>query len=247
MKINFLWVGDRITKNGKLTLKSFLDHGHQPVLWSYNKNCENIPSGVIIEDAGQIIHPDKVFSYKGRGDCRPNSYGGFSDLFRYYLLDKVGGWYCDMDVVCLKNFEEISNVDYIFRPHKLTDVVANIIKTPSNDPFLKECIKRTETEIDEENYRWIKPMEILKDVFNQFDLKKYIVSEDYFGYDNLDDIRKYLEIGYFNGKFKLPTYAFHWCNEAITTGTWDQTIKRDWEIPVPMTFYYKLLKKHKLL
>lgn len=247
MKINFLWIGDTLTKMGQLSLKSFIDHGHESVLWIYDKNCKNIPDGVIIEDAGQIIHPDKVFAYKGQGDCRDRSYGGFSDIFRYYLLQEVGGWYCDMDVTCLQNFEAISNTEYVFRPHSIAKYVGNILKTPKNNEFLKECIIRTEKEINEDNYRWIKPLEILSDCIDEFNFQDSVVSKDIFGNDDIEDLRSYLKIGFITGGLKLPKYAIHWCNEAVTTGQWDSSIRRDWNIPMPTTLYYKLLKKHNLL
>lgn len=252
MKINFLWIGESLTKIGQLSLKSFLDHGHEPVLWAYDKNCKNVPDGVKVEDAGQIMHPSKIFSYKGKGDCRKNSYGGFSDIFRYYLLNKVGGWYCDMDVTCLKNFETLPDRDYILRPHSLTKVVANIIKTPSDDAFLKSCIIETEKEIDEENYRWVKPLEILDQQVEKFNLMDRIVDKTIFGNDCLNDIKNYVSIGYTTKSFlekgtTLPEYALHWCNEAITTGQWDNSIRRDWSKPIPTTLYYRLLKKHNLL
>jgi hypothetical protein len=247
MKINFLWIGDSLNKNNQLTLKSFLDHGHEPVLWAYNPKCENVPQGVEIQDAGEIMHPSKIFSYKDNGDCRKGSYGGFSDIFRYRLLYKVGGWYCDMDVVCLKNFQELSHLPYVLRPHKFTPIVGNIIKTPKGCEFIKACIENTEKEIDENNYRWIKPLEILSDTFKQFDLQQYVVPQNYFGNDDIQEIKAYLDVGYYTKKFPLPLYALHWCNEAISTGQWDRSIKRDWNIPIPTTLYYKLLKQHKLL
>jgi hypothetical protein len=246
MKINFLWIGSELNKIGQLSLKSFIDNGHESVLWAYDKNCKNIPYGTIVEDAGQIIHPDKIFSYKGDGDCRKNSYGGFSDIFRYYLLQEVGGWYCDMDVTCLKNFEEISSNEYVIRPHNMTKYVGNILKTPKNNEFLKACIEETEKEINETNYRWIKPLEILSDQIEKFQLEKYVVPTEYFGKDDIVFLKELLCLG-FNKKSELPKYAIHWCNEAVSTGQWDSSIRRDWNSPIPTTLYYRLLKKHNLL
>lgn len=246
MKINFLWIGDRLTKMGQLSLKSFLDHGHEVDLWVYDKNCKNIPDGVTIQDAGEIIHPSKVFSYKGSGDCRKNSYGGFSDIFRYYVLEKIGGWYCDMDVTCLKNLESLDQ-DYIIRPHCLAKYVANIIKTPKDTQFMKECIAESEKQIDEKNYRWIKPLEIFSDYVDKFNLQKYVVDKNIFGDDNIHYLRDLLSTGYSKSKLALPEYAIHWCNEAVTTGQWDKSIRRDWDVPMPTTLYYKLLKQHNLL
>lgn len=247
MEINFLWVGDKISKLGKLTLVSFLKNDHTPILWLYNKNCQNIPDGVIKKDAGEILHPDKIFSYTGNGDCRKNSYGGFSDLFRYYLLYLNGGWYCDMDVTCIKNFEEISKTDYVIRPNEKTKIVANIIKTPKNNSFIKECIDETEKQINENNDRWIKPMEILTECFDKFNLNEYMVPDNFFGIDNIETLKNYLSENFYKKKFELPKYAIHWCNEAVTTGQWNHEIKRDWEYPIPTTLYFKFLKKYDLI
>jgi hypothetical protein len=246
-QINFFWIGNTLTKLGQLAIKSFLDNDHNVVLWTYNLNCEGVPKGTVIEDAREILEENKIFYYTGKGDCRKNSLGGFSDLFRYYLLDKVGGWYCDMDVVCLKNFSEIKT-PYAFRPNNVTIVTANIIKTPANCELIKECIRRTELEINENNDSWIKPVVIFKESFlKDTTLTKYISPKQYFGDDTLDDLKQMLDLNYYSKKFELPTYAIHWCNEVVSTGQWVQDLKRNWNAPIPTTLYYKLLKKHKLL
>lgn len=247
MNINFLWVGSRLNKLSQLGLKSFLDHGHDVILWLYDKNCENIPSGVKIEDAGQIIHPNNVFLYKGNGDCRKGSFGGFSDIFRYKLLNKIGGWYCDTDVTCLKNFEILNTKEYVFRKNKNTLAVPNILKCPSNCDFLKKCIIKTESDIDENNYKWIKPVEIFSSIIQEMEMESYILDEQYFGLDSIENIKQLIDLCYFESKFKLPEYAIHWCNEAIGTGYWDYSIKINMETSIPTTLYYKLLKKHNLL
>jgi len=246
MDINFLWIGESIDKMGQLSLKSFLDHDHSVKLWSYNNHIQNIPSGVILKDAREILEENKVFSYKGKGDCRNNSYGGFSDIFRYHLLNKVGGWYCDMDVTCLKNFSNISDSEYVIRPHNIMKYVANIFKAPQNDNFLKHCIEETEKNVNENNDRWVLPLDILKNTIDQFDLGKYVAPVSYFGNDDIDQIFRMLEIP-FKNQIQIPEYAIHWCNEAVCTGQWCATIKRNWNAPVPTTYFYKLLKKHKLL
>jgi hypothetical protein len=247
MNINFLWIGSKLNKLSQLGLKSFLDHGHDVVLWIYDKTCENIPSGVKIEDAGQIIHPDKVFLYSGNGDCRRGSCGGFSDIFRYNLLNEIGGWYCDTDVTCLNNLEELDKNEYIFRKNKYTLAVPNILKCPKNSIFLKKCISETNKVIDENNANWIKPLEIFSNIIKEMKLESNILDETYFGLDSSEYIRTLIELNYYGSKIKLPKYAIHWCNEAIKTGKWDDRLKTNMETPIPTTLYYKLLKKHKLL
>lgn len=247
MNINFLWVGNALGNLEKLTLQSFVKNNHEPHLWVYNKDCANIPEGVILRDAQEIISSNKVFSYSGNGDCRPGSYGGFSDIFRYYLLKQHGGWYCDMDVTCLKSFNDLDNKPYIFRPHQRVGVVGNILKCPKDCDFINKCIEDTERKVDKNNDRWVLPVQILKDCVYNLNLQEYIVPVEWFGNDDIEVIRKLLAIGIFMPKNILPMYAIHWCNEAITTGRWDKTIKRNFNTPIPTTLFYNLLKKYELL
>jgi hypothetical protein len=248
MRVNFLWIGDSLSKMEQLTLKSFLDYGHTSVLWAYNQKCVNIPEGVEIRDAGDIIPHNKVFSYTGTGDCRKGSYGGFSDIFRYYLLLKEGGWYCDMDTTCLKSFIEVnSKYEILFRPHVRTEVVGNIMKVPKGSKIMQDCIQETEKIINKNNGSWIRPVEILRDVVLKHNMRQYICPVEYFGNDNSEDLLKYVATVFLTRNVKMPEYAIHWCNEAISTGRWNHNLKRSWNTPIPTTLFYNLLKKHNLL
>lgn len=245
--INFLWIGDYLDKMCQLTLKSFLDFNHEVVLWTYKKDIKNIPSGVLVKNANDILEQSKVFSYTGIGDCRLGSYGGFSDIFRYHLLYEVGGWYCDMDVTCLGSFSSLDGCDYVIRPHNSCGSVANIIKTPKGTDFIKGCIYDTEKVVTEKNDNWILPLTILNKNIKNFNLEKYKTPKEYFGNDDIEDLYDILRFPFIKEKIKLPKYAIHWCNEAVSTGRWDKNIKRNWETPLPTTLYYRLLKKHKII
>ena len=246
MNINFLWIGPSIGLLEQLTLKSFIDNGHQAVLWLYDLDCKNIPLGVTIKDAREILSEDRIFSYTGKGDCRKGSYGGFSDIFRYYLLQKVGGWYCDMDVTCLQNFSNLDKQEYVFRPHRVAKAVGNILKAPMDSTFLKKCIERTEKNINKDNGEWVLPVIILGEVIASEKLEHYIAPYEWFGMDSMSEVKKLINPGaFFN--VSLPQYAIHWCHEALSTGKWDWTVKRNFETPIPTTLYYNLLKKHKLI
>ena len=243
--INFFWIGKNLNKNGILTLKSFLDHGHDVHLWTYDKTISNMIDGVVLKDANEILNSSRVFAYNGRGDCLKGTYGGFSDIFRYYLINNIGGWYCDMDVTCLKNFSDIPDQDYILRPHVATTCVANIFKGKKDSDFLKYCIEQTEKVIDENNAIWIKPLDILKDCVLRFNFQKHIISKEYFGDENYDFLHKILEFP-FKNNVVLPTHAIHWCNQAVTSGYWNKDIKNDWEKPTPCTLFSIFLKKHNI-
>jgi hypothetical protein len=80
----------------RLSIQSFLANGFEFHLYSYGV-VSNLPDGTVIRDAADVVPPQKIFRYTGNG-----SYAGFSNLFRYALLLERGGWWADLDVVCLR-------------------------------------------------------------------------------------------------------------------------------------------------
>lgn len=95
----FLWVGGSLSAIERLALASFRDHGFECHLYHYYELI-GVPDGIALKDAREIISDDAIFytdSPSGR------SLASFSDLFRYALLSKCGGWWFDMDVVCLRS------------------------------------------------------------------------------------------------------------------------------------------------
>lgn len=97
--IRALWVGKRLGRLSRCCLSSFVRRGHQVCLYTYEQ-VEDVPEGVEVCDANQIVPADKIIRHKATG-----SYALFSDIFRYELLKKAGGIYVDCDVYCLKPFE----------------------------------------------------------------------------------------------------------------------------------------------
>lgn len=93
------WHGPPIGPTRAACIKSFLDHGHQFELFTYQEFAD-IPEGTIIKDANSIIPRSDILSYHnlqtGKIDLGP-----FSDLFRFTLLNQHGGWWSDVDTVCL--------------------------------------------------------------------------------------------------------------------------------------------------
>lgn len=78
-------------------IQSFLDHGHDVTIFAYEK-C-GAPTHFKIADAEKILRRTNLFFYKsspGRG-----SVSGFTNRFRYALLQHSDDWWIDTDVVCL--------------------------------------------------------------------------------------------------------------------------------------------------
>lgn len=91
------WHGEWLPLYQQLALKSFIDHGHRFILYSYDDVA--VPDGVELADAAAILPRERLFLYR-EGVGRANA-SGFSDLFRFRLLHQHGGWWVDTDVICL--------------------------------------------------------------------------------------------------------------------------------------------------
>jgi len=107
---NIFWHGE-LTKLERASIKSFIDHGFHVRLWSYNNlKVEGAESC----DASLVIPEDKMFDITPRpiGDKVLNKARAtnFSDMFRYYLVNKFDGWWFDADAICLKDAEEFAKL-----------------------------------------------------------------------------------------------------------------------------------------
>lgn len=127
--IQSLWIG-RLTTMERLCIRSFQDNGHEFHLYVYGDVGE-VPSGTIIKDANEIVPETESKQF----NCLAHA----SNLFHYELLLKNGGWFVDMDVVCLKPFDFQS--EYVFyRDHDESTISCASVKTPPNSPVMKYCV-----------------------------------------------------------------------------------------------------------
>ncbi len=120
------WFGDCLPLYQQLAMKSFVDFGHEYILYAY-RNFD-VPSGVELRDAGEILPESRVFFYGARADVGRGSVAGFSNLFRYNMMHVKGNWWVDADVVCLS--ETVPSSD-IFMSWEYETLIGNaILKFP---------------------------------------------------------------------------------------------------------------------
>lgn len=166
--IQGLWIGNTLTMVEQLCIKSYLANGHDFHLYIY-ESIENVPKHTTLLDANQIISRENIFL-----DSEA-SYGAFSDWFRYMLLYEKGGWWVDMDNVCLKPYD--FNMDFCFSSevteYGLT-VTTGIIKSPPKAEFLKDCLSFID-EIKSDNVQWgtFGPS-LLKIILSNYDHQKFL-------------------------------------------------------------------------
>lgn len=138
-----LWIGKALGAMERLSVRSFLANGHPYELYTYGP-VGGVPEGAVVRDANEIIPEQEIFY------CREGPGGGspalFADLFRYKLLTDRGGWWCDLDVVCLKPFafgEEMVLCGEWRRSGWPRRVLNNgIIRAPRNSALLAGCYRR---------------------------------------------------------------------------------------------------------
>ena len=207
MVINGLWIGGSLSSVEILCIKSFLDNGHEFVLWTYGKLDNDLPEGLAIRDAGEIIPAEQVFQYRHKNQFGhgKGSYAGFSDIFRYKLLYDRGGWWADMDITCLKPLD--FQAPYVFRTHHNLKVVGNIMKCPPGSELMLRCYQLASESVNAENRDWHKPIQILNDTIEELGLQQYIIEMS--NRDSWNEVRKMI-----NRYKKIPGhwYVIHWIN-----------------------------------
>jgi hypothetical protein len=143
--VQSLWIGRELSMMEQLCSLSFLKNGHKFYLYTYH-DVKNVPPGVEIKDASELINPDKIFKYQKR-----DTYSGFANLFRYKLLLEKGGFWVDTDVVCLRPFDDGS--EYVFAKSRSTepsgytngsyDMENCVIKAPAGSAIMEFCYEES--------------------------------------------------------------------------------------------------------
>jgi hypothetical protein len=122
------WSGP-LTTMERLSMRSFLSNGHEFHLYSYGE-IKGIPEGAVLCDAAEIVPESEVATFR----CAAQ----FSDYFRIALLYKKGGWYVDLDTICLQAFQFY--VDYCFyRDQDESTISFAVSKSPAGSPLMQHC------------------------------------------------------------------------------------------------------------
>src|SRR5437588_8393960 len=104
--IQGFWSGPPLSAINWACLRSFLAAGHHFVLYTYD--LLDVPQGVVVKDACEILPRRSIFHFQNVL-TQQSDLGPFADYFRLKLLAEKGGWYCDVDTVCLSSELPIGN------------------------------------------------------------------------------------------------------------------------------------------
>lgn len=167
-----LWIGPELSKMEQLCLKSFVDNGHILHLYTY-ATVKNVPEGVIIKDGNEIIPEDEIFRYKN------GSVSAFSNLFRFTMLYKKGGYWVDADLICTKFFKFDQPFVFSSEPVNGKRVInAGLIKLPKGSQEALAAIelqKEHKRQILNGEMGWGGGPKTVKHIVKEFQLYKYVL------------------------------------------------------------------------
>ncbi|MEJ2421210.1 MAG: glycosyltransferase [Acidobacteriota bacterium] len=137
--IQSLWIGKELTVMERMCISSFLNNGHDYVLYVYG-HVNHIPPGTTVKDANDIIHESEIFKYSSY-----DSYAGFSDMFRYKLLYEKGGYWVDTDIFCLKPFPFEKRYLFASQRNMTGKIKVNccVMKAPAKSRLMAYCYKES--------------------------------------------------------------------------------------------------------
>ncbi|MEE8576466.1 MAG: glycosyltransferase [candidate division Zixibacteria bacterium] len=157
----------------RLSISSFLHHGHPYHLYVYDDI--DVPDGVVLQDADEIIPRGQIFKQYGERE----SYAGFANLFRYKLLLDKGGIWADTDIVCLKPITYGMKCVFVAERPWPDIIQANncFIKVPAESEVMELCYYTAVCK-DNSKLRWGETgPQLLTRAIQGFDLEGFIVDD----------------------------------------------------------------------
>jgi hypothetical protein len=211
-----LWIGAELSVMERLSIASFLAHGHEYHLYVYD-DVKHVPAGAQVRDAGEVLPASMIFQYK-----HAESYAGFANFFRYKLLLAKGGWWADADIICLRPFS--FGEEYVFGSERNEGVqvaTSGVIKTPPASEVMAYAWQTCRAK-DPQQLRWGETgPRLIGDAIGRFSLEKYLQPFNVFcplGYLEWDRV---LDPGA-NLTFDRSTRAVHLWNEMWRRGGADK-------------------------
>jgi hypothetical protein len=94
-----LWIGGSLSYIEQVCLKSFVDHGHRMILYTYGDvGC--VPPGVEVMDANLIFPNDNYIVHAKSGSPAVHA-----DAFRYRMIELQNVVWVDADILCMRPWD----------------------------------------------------------------------------------------------------------------------------------------------
>lgn len=244
--IHGIWFGSKLTNMQKLCIRSYQDYGHEFHIWTAEP-VEGIPEGTVIRDMNEMFPAKKRAKFTGTNYL--------SDYFRVLLIRELGGWYVDMDTICLQYFNFDEDYAFVSEPEGLGPtrdpkeppvapletsqkyLSGCIFKAPKGNDLCKEIVNRldfTDT-LHPDDWICFGPR-MFQDVIPMMKLTRYVKAPVVFDAINYNEGEHLVSSGV-TWNLSPKSYAIH-----IRTSGW-KAAKRDPDASYPEDSLYEQLKK----
>ena len=225
---NFFWIGN-LSNYEILALKSYINNGFKVKLWTYENKIPNIAIikdlDLKIENAEKILEEDLIYKFsQGSQKASPAS---FANLFRLHLMIKEGGWWFDLDCICLKNVKEFralaENSEFVLGA-EYKNYIGNSVMYFKNKSIAKKLINEIDNEIKKYNYNFywgqIGP-DLITEYFLKNNLMHLVFEKKYFYNTEAKDFKYFLES---KNSFKNIMTEKH--NPSLTCHLWNEMFNK---------------------
>lgn len=177
-QVQSLWIGGDLSTMERLSAQSFIDRGAEYHLYTYG-TVGAIPTGVIIKDGNEILDKSEIFTYKN------GSYSAFSNLFRFTLLEKCGGYWADTDLICVRDLKPLEEEDIVIVSEPSTTYNNEVlptscfIKLPKGSELAKEGVRIQREHkklIQRGRLKWSSGPTTVKHIVNKYGLQDKILN-----------------------------------------------------------------------
>ena len=170
-----LWVGKRLSTLERLSIRSYLAHGHPYHLYVYEP-VEGVPDGAEMKDASELVPRERIQEFAHLAN--------FSDLFRYSLLWKYGGYWTDTDAVCIKPFDfeqdHVFSSEALQRETGIPQVNSGTIRVPPESPYMEYALAKYKG-VDTLRAGWIYfGPQLMAEIVKKFNLWGFVKSHKTF-------------------------------------------------------------------
>ncbi|WP_228849700.1 class I SAM-dependent methyltransferase [Halocynthiibacter styelae] len=137
--ISALWMEGSLSFLEQLCMKSFVDAGHEVILYHYGP-LQNVPAGIELADANTILPQKNFLKHE-----RTGSPALHSDLFRYKMLEQSQNTiWADTDAYCMKPFETPNG--HFYGWESKTHINGGVLGLPADSETLRELLEFTSDE-----------------------------------------------------------------------------------------------------
>lgn len=135
-----LWVGPELSWLEQLCLKSFLDNGHEVILFTYDE-VKGVPDGVQVADANDILPADRIIRHAKTG-----SPAYHADVFRLHMLQQTDYVWADTDAYCCQPWDIKGKHFHGWISDNKPMVNNGVLRLPKTSKTLKAMLKFTSDE-----------------------------------------------------------------------------------------------------